>query len=187
MQQEDGLVVSVESIRSRHIREAAKATANTLPVEKTDAENSMTSDGITQIEDPDRTQKLKKLSKSQQQKRAALQPYLPPLKPKIPEGVSVPDGEENWLALWDLADDHIERRILRAKRKKAAERKALRVKQQSGKADRREARDEKRKVYKDIKLIWKSIKGQLFSSGRSIAISGMIDRVQRTKSGKEQG
>lgn len=102
-------------------------------------------------------------SKAQQRRQAALQPYNPPPKPRIPEGVPIPSGEENWLELWDLPDEQIERRILRAKRKKATERKALRIKQQSGKTERREARDEKRKIYRDIKLIWKSIKGPPFS------------------------
>ena len=101
-----------------------------------------------------------RLSKTQQKKRAALEPRPPLPKPIIPQGVSIPEGEENWLDLWDLPDDQLERRVLRAKKRKAAERKALRVKQKSGKAERRVARDEKRKVYRDIKLTWKTIKGK---------------------------
>ncbi|KAL8717022.1 MAG: hypothetical protein Q9225_005700 [Loekoesia sp. 1 TL-2023] len=158
IRQENGSVLSAESIRRRQEREAAKAAANSVPVEQTDTKHSVDAGGVAQIEDHHSLQKPKKLSKAQQRKQAALQPRPPPPKPKIPEGISIPDGEEDWLTLWDLPDDQIERRILRAKRRKAAERKALRVKQQSGKADRREARDEKRKVYRDIKLIWKSIK-----------------------------
>lgn len=100
-----------------------------------------------------------RLSKTQQKKRAALEPRPPPPKPTIPQGFSIPEGEENWLELWDLPDDQLERRVFRAKKRKAAERKALRVKQKSGKAERRIARDEKRRVYRDIKLTWKTIKG----------------------------
>ena len=100
-----------------------------------------------------------RLSKTQQKKRAALEPRPPPPRPIIPQDIPIPEGEENWLELWDLPDDQLERRVLRAKKRKAAERKALRVKQKSGKAERRVARDEKRKVYRDIKLTWKTIKG----------------------------
>ena len=97
------------------------------------------------------------LSKTQQKKRAALEPRLAPPKPTIPQGILIPEGEENWLELWDLPDDQLERRVRRARKRKAAERKALRVKQKSDKAERRVARDEKRRVYRDIKLTWKTI------------------------------
>lgn len=107
-----------------------------------------------------------RLSKTQQKKRAALELRPPPPKPAIPEGISIPKGEENWLELWNLPDDQLERRVLKEKRRKAAERKALRVKQQSGKAERRVARDEKRRVYRDIKLTWKAIKGMDLSCPR---------------------
>ena len=100
-----------------------------------------------------------RLSKTQQKKRAALESRPPPPKPVLPQAVSVPEGETNWLELWDLPDDQLEKRVHRAKKRKAAERKALRVKQKSGKAERRIARDEKRRVYRDIKLTWKVIKG----------------------------
>jgi len=99
-----------------------------------------------------------KISKSQQRKLAKFEPRPPPPKPVIPAGVQVPDSEENWLDLWDLPDVEVERRVLRARKRKAAARKALRVKQQSGKVERRAARDEKRKVYRDLKNTWKSIK-----------------------------
>ena len=100
------------------------------------------------------------LSKTQQKKRAVLEPRPAPPKPTIPQGILIPEGEENWLELWDLPDDQLERRVRRARKRKAAERKALRVKQKSGKAERRVARDEKRRVYRDIKLTWKTIKGR---------------------------
>ncbi|KAL8857043.1 MAG: hypothetical protein Q9178_006335 [Gyalolechia marmorata] len=45
-------------------------------------------------------------------------------------------------------------------KRKAAERKALRIAQQTGKGERREARDEEMRVYRDIKLIWKVIREQ---------------------------
>ena len=98
------------------------------------------------------------MSKTQQKKLEALKPRPPPPKPVLPEGIFIPEGEENFLELWDLPDTELERRVLREKRRKAAARKALRIKQQSGKAERRMARDEKRRVYRDIKLVWKTIK-----------------------------
>ena len=101
-----------------------------------------------------------KISKTQQKKLAKFEPQPPPSKPCIPEEVAIPDGEENWLALWDLSDDQIERRILAEKRRKVAERKAFRAKQQELKDERRAARDQKRKVYREVKEIWKGIKAQ---------------------------
>ena len=114
---------------------------------------------LAQMDITQPSQATKSMSKTQQKKLAALAPRPPPPKPVIPENVLIPDGEEDWLALWDLSDYQLERRVLREKKSKAAERKALRLKQQSGKFERREARDEKRKVYRDIKLTWKAIKG----------------------------
>ncbi|KAL9131872.1 MAG: hypothetical protein Q9217_000318 [Psora testacea] len=97
-------------------------------------------------------------SKNQIKKMAKFEPRPPPPKPTIPEYISIPEGEENWLSLWDLDDEQLERRVIRDKKRRAAERKALRAKQQSGKAERRMARDEKRRVYRDVKLEWKAIK-----------------------------
>ena len=72
----------------------------------------------------------------------------------IPKGIKIPEGEEDWLSLWDLPDDELERRVIREKRRKAAERKALRERQKAGKAERRAARDERRRVYRELKLEW---------------------------------
>lgn len=157
--QDDGSVVTTEALRKRQERAAAKAAAGTTSIGHTPVDHGKDESAVAQNEESHSQQKPKKPTKGQQKKEAALRPYKPPPKPQIPEGIAIPDGEENWLELWDLPDNEIERRILRAKRKKATERKALRVKQQSGKTERREARDEKRKIYRDIKLIWKSIKG----------------------------
>ncbi|KAL9592960.1 MAG: hypothetical protein Q9219_007701, partial [cf. Caloplaca sp. 3 TL-2023] len=157
LRQDDGSVISAEAVRRRQEREAAKAAANIVE-QPTNMNLTADQDSTLQTEASLAQQKTKKPSKAQQRKQLLLQPYPTPPKPIIPEGISIPEGEEDWLMLWDLPDDQIERRILRAKKKKAAERKALRLKQQSGKIDRREARDEKRKIYRDIKLVWKSIK-----------------------------
>ncbi|KAI4136347.1 MAG: hypothetical protein LQ341_005665, partial [Variospora aurantia] len=158
VEQDDGSIVTAESIRKRQEREAAKAIAGPTSLAHDEVAPGKDQNPIARSESFLSQSKLKKPSKAQQRRQAAFQPYAPPPKPRIPEGIPTPSGEENWLELWDLTDEQIERRILQAKRRKATERKALRIKQQSGKTERREARDEKRKIYRDIKLIWKSIK-----------------------------
>ena len=98
-------------------------------------------------------------SEIQQKKRAALEPRPPPLQPIVPDKVPLPKGEEDRLALSNLPSEQLEKEVIREKRRKAAERKAFRLKQKSGKEDRRVARDEKRRVYRKNQLVWKSIKG----------------------------
>lgn len=75
----------------------------------------------------------KKLSKKQQQKLAALNPKNVPPKPVLPEGIAIPEGEENFIALWELDDKGIQDRINRHKKNKRAAAKALRRKQQEQK------------------------------------------------------
>lgn len=119
------------------------------------------------------------ISKTQQKKLEAHVPKPPPPKPVIPPHVQWPsDEEENWLELWDLPDNELERRVLRAKKKAAAGRKALRIKQKTNKAERRAARDEKRRVYREVKQTWKVIKGEIITPGNRVN----ADTLQR-KSG----
>ncbi|MCJ1474694.1 hypothetical protein MMC13_003354 [Lambiella insularis] len=176
--QEDGTVISLELVRRREEREAAKKEESNALSEITigqrgNAKQSVFGEreegkgGMLSSINPARYGQVdmgqiaeppKHISKSQQKKFAKFEPRAPPRKPRIPEGVQIPEGEENWLELWDLPDEQIERRVLRAKKRKVAARKALRVKQQTGKVERRAARDEKRKVYRDLKNTWRSIK-----------------------------
>ncbi|KAL8731729.1 MAG: hypothetical protein Q9166_003176 [cf. Caloplaca sp. 2 TL-2023] len=180
MRRDDGSVVFAESVRRRQERNATKADATTTLGDSTsglpaDRESLPTRNELeptssdSRLEaklnvDPGRMVQMEDLHSSKNQPRPGpaqpqKQPTLqPPPKPVIPDGITLPDGEQDWLALWDLPNEKIERRILRAKKEKAAERKALRIAQQSGKSERREARDEKRKVYRDIKMIWKVIR-----------------------------
>lgn len=126
-------------------------------------------------------------SKSQLKKLAKFEPRPPPPRPIIPEHIAPFEGEENWLSLWDLADADLERRVIRDKRRRAGERKALRVRQQSGKVERRMARDEKRKVYRDLKEEWKTIKGMqtanasFFQGSNSLLNRGNNARERETK------
>ena len=183
--QEDGKVVSVEFLE-RRAQVQAERVAKLAQDDVSSKRNSSAANGEpyhSQVKDqsadhtqdginPSRRQLIqavggseaqsKKPSKNQQKKLAMLEPRPPPPKPVIPTRVAIPEGEENWLALWDLSDAELERRVIREKRRKAAERKALREKQKEGKAERRAARDERRRVYREKKLEWKAIKGMLF-------------------------
>ena len=178
VRRDDGLVVSAQAARKRLERDAARAAAQSAlgeQVKGTESEQQPHLAGKRPTSKPDSLFQEDKFNvhpgrmpqiedrSARPQKHSCLQPRPPPPKPRIPDGISLPDGEQNWLALWDLSDGEIERRIMRSKKGKAAERKALRIAQQSGKSERREARDEKRKVYRDIKLIWKVIRGKLHS------------------------
>lgn len=154
---EDGRIVTQESVRRREARlaQSEEGDQDGAGTGASGTERSKLNDRKLSPDLP-----IKPGMSKRQQKRLALYAPRPvPPKPVIPEEIALPAGEENWLALWDLPDEDIERRLLREKRRKAGERKALRLKQQSGKAERRAARDEKRRVYRDIKLEWKAIKG----------------------------
>lgn len=166
--QENGQVVSLEVLERRKQLAAERAakeaqttadaqTANDAPAEATGQALEGINPERRQLIQPNGTVE-RKMSKNQQKKLAALEPRPPPPRPVIPEGIPLPEGEENWVARWDLADEELERRVLREKKRKAAERKALRLKQQEGKTERRAARDERRRVYREKKLEWKAIK-----------------------------
>jgi hypothetical protein len=183
---EDGRVVTLESIERKKEREALKqaelegadgATAINAPLlDPRSAANKATAlasigSSVTDRLNPERMAILIEskmpqirppgLSKTQQKKMEQYSPRPPPPKPTIPEGVEIPEHEpENWIELWDLSDEELERRVMRAKKRAARERKELRIKQKSGKAERRAARDEKRRVYRDIKQSWKVVREQ---------------------------
>ena len=176
---EDGSVITRDSFRRREEKRARKAIEGQKeggqslqedraqpgtpapPMARLDQLAAHDSTGIN----PERLSQiegggsLQHRSKSQMKKLAKFEPRPPPPRPIIPEHIAPFEGEENWLSLWDLPDEDLERRVIREKRRRAAERKALRVRQQSGKVERRMARDEKRKVYRDLKEEWKTIKG----------------------------
>ena len=179
---EDGTVITQEAFRRRQLKAAEKLVGEQEDhVEKTEVDQegedtafdtkSLDSPFIDptvmaqQVINPERLAQIddgairQHRSKNQLRKLAKFEPRAPPPKPIIPKGISLFEGEEDWLSLWDLEDGELERRVIREKKRRAAARKALRVKQQSGKVERRMARDEKRKVYRDMKLEWKAIKG----------------------------
>ncbi|PVH78268.1 hypothetical protein DL98DRAFT_256960 [Cadophora sp. DSE1049] len=70
-------------------------------------------------------QRPKRTSKKQLQRQEQLKPKPVPPKPVIPEGISLPEGEEDLLALWDITDEQIMKRLADQKREKAQSRKRL--------------------------------------------------------------
>lgn len=181
---EDGTVITEESLRRRREKVAQLSAADPgLSTVKdsgsvgklnnagtVEMSPSATSDRTNAI-NPDRRAQIEQVvlpptyrSINQIKRLAKFEPRPPPPRPTRPDHIPLFDGEEDWLALWDLEDEDVERRVIREKKRKAAARKALRTKQQSGKAERRMARDDKRRIYRDIKLEWKTIKGTLLSS-----------------------
>lgn len=169
---DDGKVVSVGILERRAKLQAGRAVklsdGSVVPNgQPSDLPNRATISGMIDGVNPERQMlvcdglrsQTRRLSKSQQKKLGVLE-RPPPPKPIIPDGIDLPAGEENWLLLWDLSDDQLERRVLREKKRKAAERKALRERQKEGKVERRAARDERRRVYREKKLEWKAIKGR---------------------------
>lgn len=185
--EEDGTVISLETMRRREERKAAREKSHGEAVNaQEDVQMANTpiwharTDG-TSMEPVARAAAVDPsephMSKTQLKKLALFAPRPPPPKPTIPPEVTLPAGEENWLALWDLADEEIERRVSQAKKRKATERKQLRLRQQAGKKERRAARDEKRRVYRDLKMTWKVIKGELPGD----AVSTITDSLQRRK------
>lgn len=174
---EDGRVTTTEALERKKAREAQKAAeqngeeisgssseakANgTHPASQPEQRHGNVNDDRMQIIESQMQQssQTRTLSKTQQKKQAEFAPRPPPPKPTIPEGIEIPsDEEENWIELWDLDNGELEGRVLRAKKRAARERKEFRQQQKSGKAERRAARDEKRRVYRDIKVSWQVIR-----------------------------
>lgn len=177
--QDDGSVVSVEVLKRREERQKekeAKAAAE-LAAEDREAERQRlalerlpANMPIPKDVDPEKYKMIaaqnqqaprrEGISKSQQKKLEKYAPKPTPPKPVLPDGVAIAENETNWIALWDITDAELERRLQREKKKKQMDRKALRNKQQAGKLERRAARDEKRRVYRDLKETWKQIKAR---------------------------
>ncbi|KAL2068674.1 hypothetical protein VTL71DRAFT_15012 [Oculimacula yallundae] len=72
-----------------------------------------------------RMTKPKKISKKQLQRQEQLKPQAVPPKPIIPDGISLPEEEEDLLALWDITDAQITKRLAEKKKNKAKSRKEL--------------------------------------------------------------
>jgi hypothetical protein len=129
---EDGSVKSKEAlaiIEERKAQEEAERAANEPGIQAGfNPERASQIQGLVQ-EKP----KKAKISNKQLKRQAALQPRPPPPRPVLPERISLPEGEENFIALWDITDEEIHKRMSNEKRIKSAERKNLRRKQKEEK------------------------------------------------------
>jgi len=111
--QNNGEVISVEALERRaKSREEREARLAALAAGKTHAKLEAAAEvDPTLIEgiNPARQHQIaglngevlvKRLSNNQQKKLALLEERPTPLRPVIPEGIEIPEGEENWLVLW---------------------------------------------------------------------------------------
>lgn len=104
---------------------------------------------LAQIETVPGVPPPKRMSKTQQKKLEMYAPKPVPPKPVIPEGItlSLHAGEENFLALWDITDEQIQRRLGEVKRKKALARRQLKLQQKKEKAFRRQMKAKKKQAH----------------------------------------
>ncbi|TGO24307.1 hypothetical protein BPAE_0106g00100 [Botrytis paeoniae] len=93
-------------------------------------------------------EKKSHISKTALKKKKMYEPKPVPPKPIIPEGVALPEGEENWLALWDISDGHIEQRIAMAKREAGNAKRDLRRRQREEARFRRLMKAKRRNAQK---------------------------------------
>jgi hypothetical protein len=177
--QDDGLVIPAESLQKRQVRTgAAITTREGVTASRCDNNKEfidqhrdassrkllLTHSGIhpqrlMQI-GAERHNALYPRDKTPETEPVLYEPRPPPPRPIIRDPISIPEGEKDWIRLWDLDNEQLEKRVIRERNRKAADRKALRLKQQVGKVERLVSRDEKRRSYREIKLTWKCIKGK---------------------------
>lgn len=91
-------------------------------------------------------QPRKHISNTQKKKQEMYAPKPVPPRPIIPDGVVLPRGEENMIALWDITDEEITRRLHELKKKKGKERTTLRKQQQIEKKFRRAMKAKKKQA-----------------------------------------
>jgi hypothetical protein len=91
-------------------------------------------------------QGAKIMSNTQKRKQAMYAPKPVPPKPVLPEGISLPEGEENMIALWDITDEDVVRRLAGIKRKKKQQRAAFRKQQRKEKIFRRAMKSKKKQA-----------------------------------------
>ena len=121
----DGSVKSVEKIKLAAERGAAEEAA------KKEAERQKLEDAVN----PERQALIQtgpkppRISKKQQKRQALYAPKPVPPKPILPEGISIPEGEEDFISQFDITDEGILKRLSEQKKKKSLAARALRRKQ----------------------------------------------------------
>ncbi|KAG9243618.1 small acidic protein family-domain-containing protein [Calycina marina] len=73
------------------------------------------------------------ISNNHRKKQEMLKPKVLPPRPVLPEGYSVPEYEENFIAIWDITDEEIIKRLASAKQRAHKSRKQLRERQKTEK------------------------------------------------------
>ncbi|KAF7944964.1 uncharacterized protein EAE97_005597 [Botrytis byssoidea] len=138
---EDGTVKSKKSLeRKQELAEGKQSVQH---------EDTAVPEGIN----PERVhlldgEKKSHISKTALKKKKMYEPKPVPPKPIIPEGVALPEGEENWLALWDISDGQIEQRIAMAKREAGNAKRDLRRRQREEARFRRLMKAKRRNAQK---------------------------------------
>lgn len=101
----------------------------------------------------------KKLSNKQKARLAASLPKPVPPRPILPADINIPEGEENFIALFDITDEDIQKRLSRAKGlKKTAAKQLRRVQQEQKKFNK--AMKIKKKQAANRGEIWDPIKAK---------------------------
>jgi hypothetical protein len=121
----DGTVKSVEKMRIAAERQAAEEAAK-KEAEQKKLEESVNLERQALIQGQP---KPKRISKKQQKRQAMLEPRPVPPKPILPEGISIPEGEEDFISQWDISDEGIQKRLSEQKKRKSLAGRALRRKQ----------------------------------------------------------
>lgn len=100
-----------------------------------------------------------RISNKQRARQEALAPRPTPPKPIIPEGFSIPEGEEDLLALWDITDEDIVKRINHRKKEKAMAARELRRIQKEKKKFNRAMKMLKKQCAHDG-VLWDPVKAE---------------------------
>lgn len=100
-----------------------------------------------------------RISNKQKARREALAPRPIPPKPVIPKGFSIPEGEEDLLALWDITDEEIVKRINRRKKEKTQAARELRRIQKEKKKFNRAMKVLKKQCAHDG-ILWDPVKAE---------------------------
>lgn len=122
-----------EAEAEKAAREAAKKALKEgkLPAAVAEGVNPARQALIQNLEAVGGSANKKTLSNAQRKRQELYAPKPVPPKPVLPEGYSLPEGEEDFLSLWDITDEAIQARIIKEKSQKGMERRALRKAQKA--------------------------------------------------------
>ncbi|KAI9046564.1 hypothetical protein LZ554_009309 [Drepanopeziza brunnea f. sp. 'monogermtubi'] len=133
----------------------------------------------------------KRISKKKLQRQEMLKRLQEtPPKPIIPAGISLPEGEENMLALWDISDTDIMKRLHEQKKQKTLARKDLKKIQKEAKKLKKELKIRKRQAEKEG-IVFDKAKARKEILAEQAALQAQMAAARasgtRTKSESESG